>query len=111
MVVSVKRSKRHLAVLVHGVTGQPTPEMRVRQNVWLELGCFWGRLGLDRVMILTHGDVAIPCALHGVRAIVTRRIRPRRLARSRRSQRGWSTGARAAPVGKALRELGAGRST
>jgi hypothetical protein len=33
---------------------------RARQNVWLEFGWFWGRLGLDRVLLLTKGDVELP---------------------------------------------------
>jgi len=33
---------------------------RARQNVWLEFGWFWGRLGLDRVLLLTRGDVELP---------------------------------------------------
>jgi predicted nucleotide-binding protein len=43
-------------------------EPRARQNVWLEVGWFWGRLGRGRVMILTRGEVAIPSDLYGVEA-------------------------------------------
>jgi predicted nucleotide-binding protein len=34
--------------------------------VWLEIGWFWGRLGLARVMILSRGTVNVPSDLHGV---------------------------------------------
>jgi hypothetical protein len=39
---------------------------RARQNVWLEIGWFWGRLGLRRVLILTRGTVEVPSDLGGV---------------------------------------------
>ena len=45
-----------------------TTEMRARQNVWLEVGWFWGRLGRGRVLILSRGDVAFPSDLSGIEA-------------------------------------------
>jgi hypothetical protein len=45
-----------------------TTEMRARQNVWLEVGWFWGRLGRGRVLILFRGDVAFPSDLSGIEA-------------------------------------------
>ncbi len=42
---------------------------RARQNVWLEVGWFWGRLGRSRVLTLVKGDVdriEIPSDLQGV---------------------------------------------
>lgn len=31
-------------------------QLRARQNIWVEVGWFWGRLGMDRVMLLQHGE-------------------------------------------------------
>jgi predicted nucleotide-binding protein len=39
---------------------------RTRQNVWLEVGWFWGRLGRGRFMVLSSGSVEIPSDLHGL---------------------------------------------
>jgi len=39
---------------------------RARQNVWLEVGWFWGRLGRDKIMVLIKGDVEIPSDLKGL---------------------------------------------
>jgi len=39
---------------------------RARQNVWLEVGWFWGRLGRKRVMILRKGDIELPTDLQGI---------------------------------------------
>jgi Predicted nucleotide-binding protein containing TIR-like domain len=41
-------------------------ERRARQNVWLEVGWFWGRLGRARVLILTRGEISIPSDLFGI---------------------------------------------
>ena len=41
-------------------------EMRVRQNVLIELGWFAGRIGRGRVRILRHPNAAMPSDLHGV---------------------------------------------
>ena len=32
----------------------------------LEIGWFWGRLGRDHVMLLVNGDIEIPSDLHGL---------------------------------------------
>lgn len=40
--------------------------MRARQNVWLEVGWIWGRLGRNKVMVLCKGDIEIPSDLHGL---------------------------------------------
>jgi len=45
---------------------EPRLQLRARQNVWLEVGWFWGRLGRNRVMVLTSGGVEIPSDLHGL---------------------------------------------
>jgi hypothetical protein len=41
-------------------------EPRARENVWLEVGWFWGRLGSDKVMILRKGNTKIPSDLEGL---------------------------------------------
>lgn len=40
--------------------------LRARQNVWVEVGWFWGRLGRERVMLLVRGDVEVPSDLDGI---------------------------------------------
>jgi Predicted nucleotide-binding protein containing TIR-like domain len=39
---------------------------RARQNVWVEVGWFWGRLGRSRVLLLVRGEVEIPSDLDGI---------------------------------------------
>jgi predicted nucleotide-binding protein len=39
---------------------------RARQNVWLEVGWFWGRLGRDKIMLLRKGNVDLPSDLQGL---------------------------------------------
>lgn len=41
-------------------------KLRARQNVWVEVGWFWGRLGRHRVLLLVRGDVEIPSDLDGI---------------------------------------------
>jgi predicted nucleotide-binding protein len=41
-------------------------EARARQNVWLEVGWFWGRRGRSKVLLLTKGKVAIPSDIGNV---------------------------------------------
>lgn len=44
-----------------------TLHLRARQNVWVEVGWFWGRLGIDRMMLLTKGkDIEIPSDLRSI---------------------------------------------
>jgi len=43
-----------------------TKSLRARQNAWLEIGWFWGRLGRDHVMLLVKGDIEIPSDLRGL---------------------------------------------
>jgi hypothetical protein len=40
--------------------------LRARQNVWMELGWFWGRLGRRRTLLLIKGDIEIPSNWHGI---------------------------------------------
>ena len=42
------------------------PKPRARQNVILELGYFWGRLGRGRVCVLHKGGVELPSDIHGI---------------------------------------------
>jgi len=39
---------------------------RARQNVWIELGWFWAKLGLKRTLLLLKGNIDIPSNLHGI---------------------------------------------
>ena len=39
---------------------------RARQNVWLEAGWIWGRLGRGRLLLLVQGNVEFPSDLGGV---------------------------------------------
>lgn len=39
---------------------------RARQNVWLEVGWFWGKLGRTRIMVLCTPDVEVPSDLQGL---------------------------------------------
>jgi predicted nucleotide-binding protein len=41
-------------------------KFRARQNVWVEVGWFWGRLGRHRVLLLVRGEVEIPSDLDGI---------------------------------------------
>jgi len=40
--------------------------LRARQNVWLEVGWFWGKLGRRRFLLLCQKDIEIPSDLAGV---------------------------------------------
>lgn len=39
---------------------------RARQNVWVETGWFWGKLGRRRVLLLRKGNAGIPSDLQGL---------------------------------------------
>lgn len=47
------------------VDGEATIK-RARQNVWLEVGWVWGRLGRKKVMLLTRGDLENPSDIQGL---------------------------------------------
>lgn len=58
--------------IVHG-DGTPRPAIDVcnlklcaRQNIWVEIGWFWSRLGMERVMLLRRNNVEIPSDLLGM---------------------------------------------
>ncbi|HLK35973.1 MAG TPA: TIR domain-containing protein, partial [Polyangiaceae bacterium] len=44
----------------------PSKESRARQNVILELGYFWGRLGRKRIAVLRDPTVTIPSDIVGL---------------------------------------------
>jgi predicted nucleotide-binding protein len=41
-------------------------EVRARENVWVEVGWFWGRLGRERIFLWLKDNVEIPSDLQGV---------------------------------------------
>jgi hypothetical protein len=43
-----------------------TLEVRARENVWVEVGWFWGRLGRERIFLWLKDIVKIPSDLQGV---------------------------------------------
>src|ERR1700722_3821157 len=55
-----------------GADGEPIStdglrlRVRARQNVSLEYGWFWGRLGRDRVLLLLKGEIELPSDLSGL---------------------------------------------
>jgi len=51
---------------IGSLAGDRLQSMRARQNVWLEIGWIWGRLGRNKVMVLCKGDVEIPSDLRGL---------------------------------------------
>ena len=51
---------------VGGVAGTAEQGMRARQNVWLEVGWIWGRLGRNKVMVLSKGSLEMPSDLNGI---------------------------------------------
>jgi hypothetical protein len=52
--------------LASAVVRMDLKRQRARQNVWVEIGWFWGRLGRNRVLLLVRGDVEIPSDLDGI---------------------------------------------
>lgn len=47
-------------------TTEQSYQQRARQNVLVEIGWFWGRLGLDRVLLIVKDKVEIPSDLDGL---------------------------------------------
>jgi Predicted nucleotide-binding protein containing TIR-like domain len=43
-----------------------TDSPRARQNVWMELGWFWARLGRRRTLLLIKGEIDVPSNYHGI---------------------------------------------
>jgi predicted nucleotide-binding protein len=65
-----------------GIDASDLPS-RARQNVWVEVGWFWGRLGRDRLLLLRKTDVEFPSDLHGIE-YYSYRHKPREVADSLR---------------------------
>jgi predicted nucleotide-binding protein len=69
-----------IAAEVHGAIALLTPDdigslsdeienlthSRARQNVIIEIGWIWGKLGRNRCLLLTRGDIEIPSDLSGI---------------------------------------------
>ncbi len=54
---------------VGGLADDPSnTASRARENVWVEVGWFWGRRGRSHLLLLRKGDVTIPSDLLGVEA-------------------------------------------
>lgn len=64
------RSAAAIAVVtpddVGGLGSDTETAPRARQNVWLEIGWIWGRLGRGRLLLLVQGNVEFPSDLAGV---------------------------------------------
>jgi hypothetical protein len=54
------------AVANHSSVKLTPQSLRARQNAWLEIGWFWGRLGRDHLLLLVKGDIEIPSDLYGL---------------------------------------------
>jgi predicted nucleotide-binding protein len=52
--------------LASSVSQMDIKRQRARQNVWVEVGWFWGRLGRERILLLVRGDVEVPSDLDGI---------------------------------------------
>jgi len=52
---------------VGGLAADPArAARRARENIWIEVGWFWGRRGRPKLLLLKKGDVTIPSDLLGV---------------------------------------------
>jgi len=51
---------------VGALAGGATTLNRARQNVWVEVGWFWGHLGRSRLLLLLKGEIEVPSDLLGV---------------------------------------------
>jgi predicted nucleotide-binding protein/guanylate kinase len=51
---------------VGGVVGGAPELLRARQNIWIEIGWIWGRLGRNKLILLCKGNIEIPSDLHGM---------------------------------------------
>ena len=71
---------------IGGALNANTPQARPRQNVVLEIGWFWGRLGRGRCLLMSRGPLEMPSDLSGVGAAQALPLPP--LAPMR--VRGWS---------------------
>jgi hypothetical protein len=55
-----------LAIPASGARPDVEQEFRARDNVWLEVGWFWARLGLSRTLLVREERVALASDLQGV---------------------------------------------
>jgi Predicted nucleotide-binding protein containing TIR-like domain len=51
---------------VGGIFGSSPEEARARENVWIEVGWIWGRLGRTKLILLCKGSIEIPSDLQGI---------------------------------------------
>jgi predicted nucleotide-binding protein len=52
---------------VGALAADPTfTNLRARENVWVEVGWFWGHRGREKLLLLTKGEVTIPSDLGNV---------------------------------------------
>jgi hypothetical protein len=52
------------------ITGhKPARKYRARQNVWLEVGWFWGTLGFEHLLLLVKGNLEVPSDFSGLRVV------------------------------------------
>lgn len=49
-----------------GVVGSVPEQLRARQNIWIEIGWIWGRLGRDKLTLLCRGNIEVPSDLQGM---------------------------------------------
>jgi predicted nucleotide-binding protein len=48
------------------VVGSAPELLRARQNIWIEIGWIWGRLGRNKLILLCKGNIEIPSDLQGM---------------------------------------------
>ncbi len=48
------------------IAGSVPELLRARQNIWIEIGWIWGRLGRNKLILLCKGNIEIPSDLHGM---------------------------------------------
>jgi predicted nucleotide-binding protein len=51
---------------VGGVVGGVPESLRARQNIWIEIGWIWGRLGRNKLILLCKSTIEIPSDLQGM---------------------------------------------
>ncbi len=48
------------------IVGTVPELLRARQNIWIEIGWIWGRLGRNKLLLLCKGNIEIPSDLDGM---------------------------------------------
>ena len=46
--------------------GSVPEQLRARQNIWIEIGWIWGRLGRNKLILLCKGNIEVPSDLQGM---------------------------------------------